>query len=83
MTLVTALQVVVEQLGLRLADPPRHAHRGTHVGQRIVSLAMLDPVGGGEDLQAVYRQTLLVTGPLDALAAQRPRGAHQVDEVPA
>ena len=77
-----AAKVISEQSRLSGFDEARKRHRSSRVRQGIVSAPVVQPVGGGQSLQFVDGQPLIVDGPLDAFGPQGACSTHQVDEIP-
>ncbi|MCY1429176.1 hypothetical protein D9M71_450830 [compost metagenome] len=80
--LAAQLIAPVVQPRLTLTQQARQGDGGAHVGQRVVGLAVVDTVGGGQALQLEGHPPLGLR-PLDPLRTQGVGGAQQVDQVPA
>ncbi len=74
---------IVEQSGLARFQQACHRHRSAHVCEGVVGLAVLQPVGPGQILQAKARGAVFAQRPCNPVRAQRMRKAQRIDQVPA
>ncbi len=72
----------VIQPWLFLPDEPGKGNGRPDIGQRFVSLAMIEAIGRAEQFQAQADLSIHL-GPLNALWPQRVRRTHGIDQVPA
>ena len=70
------------ELRLLAAHQPRQSNGRPHIGQRIVGLAMVDAIGGGQSLQLEADAPVFLR-PVDAFGAQSVGGTQQINQIPA